>query len=357
VKTLSLPAARLLLGLLPSLLLLLGCNPGASSALPTRAAVAAIPTPAEAAPPTSTVAATLPATVTPPATATPIPTASVTAPPPASPTAPLSPTAPISATATAVSQGQTEVIGYSRQGRPLIGHQVGDGPVNLILVGAIHGGYEWNSALLVYRLLDHIRANPGLVPSAVTVHIIPVANPDGLALVTGSSGRFRVADVAADAAPGRFNGAGVDLNRNWDCQWEPTGLWRNQEVDAGAAPFSEPENVALRDFILARDPAAVVFYHSALDAVIAAGCPDLYGPAWDLAQLYGGAAGYPVYESFTAYPVHGDAADWLSTQGIAAITVELSTHEALDWAQNRAGVEALLREYGSVPVESGDEAE
>lgn len=354
------PASRLpwLLPLILAGLFLAGCTRAAPPPS-TQAGVAALPTISSPTPlPTSTLrpsatpllATALPASVTPspPATPTPIPTKPV----PASPTGmAVAPTPP------AVSPRQTQVIGYSHQGRPLTSYRFGEGPVVLILIGAIHGGYEWNSALVAYRILDHIEANPALVPPAVTLYIIPVANPDGLALVTGKNGRFSPEDIAADTVPGRFNGIGVDLNRNWDCQWQPTARWRDQDVDAGSAPFSEPENVALRDFILEQDPAAVVFYHSALDAVLAAGCPETYEPARELAQLYGTAAGYPVYDTFDAYPITGDAADWLAAQGIPAITVELSTHEALDWAQNRAGVEALLREYGNVPAESGDEAE
>lgn len=234
------------------------------------------------------------------------------------------------------------IIGYSVQKRPIISYRLGHGPTPVIFVGGIHGGYEWNTILLAYRMLDYLLENPELVPPSLSVYIIPSANPDGQFLVTGQEGRFEASDVDPNSFPGRFNGNGVDLNRNWDCNWSPVAYWRQEQIDSGPYPFSEPENQALRDFFLALEPAAVVFWHSAANAVFAAGCPDLYLPSRYLANIYGQAAGYPVRDEFTSYVVTGDATDWLATQGIAAITVELINHYDLDWPQNQAGVLAVL---------------
>ena len=70
--------------------------------------------------------------------------------------------------------------------------------------------------------------------------------------------------VNSPSAPGelrgRFNARGVDLNRNWGCRWTANPTWHNQIVTGagGAETFSEPETTTLRDFILARNPVAVV---------------------------------------------------------------------------------------------------
>jgi predicted deacylase len=266
-----------------------------------------------------------------------------------SPTPDALPVPSAAAASDAPADGRAAAIGFSAGGRPLTDYQFGSGPNQIALVGGMHGGYEWNTILLAYRLIDYFTQNPDAVPETVTLHIIPAANPDGQFAVAGRDGRFSPADVdaAADNFPGRFNGNGVDLNRNWDCQWQPAGKWRDQEIDAGEFPFSEPETAALRDFFLALQPTAVVFWHSAANGVYGAGCPDLYQPAYDLTQLYGSAAGYPVYESFDSYEVTGDASDWLALQGIPAITVELETHEALDWEKNLAGVTAVFGPYVS----------
>ncbi len=227
-------------------------------------------------------------------------------------------------------------------------YQFGNGPDQIVFVGGIHGGYEWNTILLAYRAIDYFTANPDKIPSSVTLHIIPSLNPDGQFLATARDGRFSPLDVAANSFPGRFNANNVDLNRNWDCNWQETAVWRDQTISGGPFPFSEPENVALRDFLLPLNPIAVVFWHSAANGVFAASCPDLYWPSYTLASIYGVAAEYPVYESFDSYQVTGDAGDWLALQNIPAISVELVTHESMDWIQNLGGMLAVLNQYNFI---------
>ena len=180
----------------------------------------------------------------------------------------------------------------------------------------MHGGYEWNSILLAYWTIDYFKVHPEQIPDGVSLTIIPSANLDGQEHVTGTEGSFTSADVITDTFPGRFNGNGVDLNRNWDCQWEPTALWRNEPVNPGESAFSEPETLALSNFFLERQPAVVIFLHSAANGVFASGCPETDARSFELAQVYGEAAGYRVYDSFSAYPITGDAGDWLTTVGI-----------------------------------------
>lgn len=242
-------------------------------------------------------------------------------------------------------------IGRSAGGRPLLAWQLGDGPASVILIGGLHGGYEWNTILLVEELLAYFRANPAALPGNLTLHLVPNANPDGLIAVTGPSGTITPSHLSTDTTPGRFNGRGVDLNRNWDCNWSPQALWRDRSVPPGDAPFSEPETQALRDYLLALRPSVVIFYHSAANGVYVSGCPDPHPRSYELADLYGAAAGYAVYPLFDHYTITGDAGDWLTTQGVASFSVELTNHEALDWEQNLAAITELLRVVArSVPA-------
>ena len=141
------------------------------------------------------------------------------------------------------------VLGTSVEGREIEAYQFGNGPNHIILVGGMHGGYEWNTSLLAYKAIDHFQEYPDLVPDSVTLTIIPSANPDGQYLVTGKEGAFLPENVAPDTAEGRFNANGVDLNRNWDCEWtEENVVWRRRVVSAGAEAFSEKETQILRDF-------------------------------------------------------------------------------------------------------------
>ena len=93
--------------------------------------------------------------------------------------------------------------GHSFGGRSLLAYRLGSGPSVHVIVGGIHGGYEWNTVTLISGTLKYLQENPSLVPDDVTLYVIPCANPDGYAAGT-------------DRERGRMNGNGVDLNRNWD---------------------------------------------------------------------------------------------------------------------------------------------
>ena len=254
-------------------------------------------------------------------------------------------------TATApVSPAPLATLGASYGGRPIEHYVFGDGPAHVAFIGAIHGGYEWNTANLAYAMIDYFEGNPAAVPDRVTLHIVPVANPDGLARVASGwqTGPIPTpAGVISDTFTGRFNGRDVDLNRNWECNWQPTGVWRDQVVDAGLSPFSEPETVALRDFFLERPMTAVVFWHSAAGTVLAGTCaPEGHDPSRALAEVYATAAGYPL-QTPLGYEINGDASDWLTTQGIPSIAIELTDHSRIEWDRNLAGTLAVLEYYAA----------
>lgn len=238
------------------------------------------------------------------------------------------------------------VIGTSVEERPLTAYQFKNGSNKVVIIGGIHGGYEWNTTALAVEAIEYFTENPDTIPDSVTLTIIPSANPDGQALVNEMVETLPVGNIVEipieETLPGRVNANSVDLNRNWDCEWRESAYWRDQWVRGGSEPFSEPETQALRDFLLTTSPEVIVFLHSASDGVFASGCGETYAPSLQAANIYGLAAGYPVHDKFDAYPVTGDAGDWLATQGISAITVELKNHTDLDLVENLVGMKALL---------------
>lgn len=241
-----------------------------------------------------------------------------------------------------------EEIGLSVEGRPIEAYTYGNGETHLLFVGGIHGGYEWNSVLLAYTFLDYLNENPEFIPEGLTVTVVPSANPDGVYKIIKKEGRFGLADVPTgkSAEPGRFNARGVDLNRNFDCKWKPESMWRGNVVSAGTKPFSEPEAMAIYNFVLENNPDAVVFWHSQSNAVYASECEDGILPeTLDIMNAYSRASGYPAVESFDSYEITGDAEGWLASIDIPAITVELKTHETVEWEKNLAGINALFEYY------------
>lgn len=245
--------------------------------------------------------------------------------------------------------GFLRTIGHSVEGRPIEVYSYGEGDRRVLLVGGMHGGYEWNSILLAYEMIDHLEANPEFIPAGLAIDIIPNLNPDGLFLATGLSGRFAATQVTDhsmhETGTGRFNANGVDLNRNFACRWAPESSWRGRTVSAGSAAFSEPEAAALRDFVAENRPAAVIFWHSQANNVYASECED--GPlplTLTLMNAYAKAAYYGAVPSFDAYPITGDAEGWLASLSIPALTVELETRTSTEWQRNLTGVEAILAE-------------
>lgn len=242
-----------------------------------------------------------------------------------------------------------KVIGASVEGRNIEAYSYGSGKRRVVFMGGIHGGYEWNSVFLAYTFIDYFETHPEFVPKDVTVYIVPSVNPDAVHKVTGKDGRFTLADVSKDKTvleSARFNANNVDINRNFDCNWKPKSAWRSKEVSAGTAPFSEPESKAVRDFILSIAPSAVVFWHSQASAVYASQCQKVILPeTLTLMNLYAKAAGYSPVTTFDAYATTGAADDWLASIGIPAITVELETHETVEWEQNFTAVEKVLKSY------------
>jgi hypothetical protein len=112
----------------------------------------------------------------------------------------------------------------------IIGGTHGDEPATILLVESFGRSPAWS------RLGD-----------CPTI-LLPLVNPDGYERGT------------------RYNARGVDLNRNCGFNWRA-----DCDEPPGPGPWSEPENVGLRDFILARRPARIVSLHWALAEIDADG--------------------------------------------------------------------------------------
>lgn len=243
-------------------------------------------------------------------------------------------------------------LGTSAGGNALMAYHYGTGPEEIVFIGGIHGGYSANTSLVSYELIDYVQANPDIVPDNLTVTVIPAANPDGLETTLGTAGRFTSSDITglteSNKTAGRFNANEVDLNRNFDCQWQAEATWREQTVSGGSAPFSEPEVAALRDYLSNANLAAAVVWYSAAGGVYASTCNGtVASETTSLMNTYAEAANYPSYESFDYYEITGDMVNWLAKEGVPAISVLLSNHSDTEWGKNQAGIDAVLNAYAN----------
>jgi hypothetical protein len=228
-------------------------------------------------------------------------------------------------------RGSESILGTSVSGTEITARHFGTGETEVLLVGGTHGSYSANTAALANEAIAYYEANENAIPEGIMLTIIPNLNPDGLAM-TGTEGRF--------------NSNEVDLNRNFDCEWSATGMWRQQEVSGGASPFSEPEAQALRDYVNNYSPNAAIVLFSAEGKVYPSACGGTPSNASvELAATYATAAGYPAEAEFDAYAITGDMVNWMAKEGIPAISVLLTNHETTEWTKNKAGIEAVLNAY------------
>ncbi|MCF7848865.1 MAG: hypothetical protein K9M45_08455, partial [Kiritimatiellales bacterium] len=146
-------------------------------------------------------------------------------------------------------------FGTSVGGHDIMGLAAGNPDRRIALVGAIHAG-ESGPELMIPAVERLLTENPELLRKT-GVAILPSVNVDERErLVTGCPWYLRT------------NARGVDINRNFDADWEEVdfnyGLVSNDPDAAtyrGPKPESEPETQAVTAFLDAVRPKAILSYH------------------------------------------------------------------------------------------------
>ncbi len=237
-------------------------------------------------------------------------------------------------TSSALPTSAAITIGRSGRGIPLEATRFGDGENVVILVGGLHAGFAPGSVQLGEAMIAYFREHPEEIPTNVSLVVLPNVNPDSAA--------------APGQLAGRLNSNGVDLNRNWDCRWTADPPWAGtpQPGMGGTAPFSEPEVLALAEFIQVQKAQAVIFWQgrASLGLSSPGGCGEESEVSRPLAQTYGIAAGYPIadFERVVNQQLNGDATNWLDSQGIPAISVLLPDYQESDFSHNLPAVVAVM---------------
>jgi len=216
------------------------------------------------------------------------------------------------------------VIGYSVQDRPLEVDRFGRGLTGRLIVAGMHGGGEYNTIQMADLLIVYLQeGHPEIVPADVTLYILRDLNPDG--------------EARAHSYLGRANANRVDLNRNWDANWQKdwprAGYWTRTYVTGGKSPGSEPETQALMAFIQNHHFDALINYHSAALGIFADGLPpDDYSIR--LAQTVAAVTTYHYPPIDTGCKYTGGFTDWANENNIAALDVELTDHTNTDYEMN-----------------------
>lgn len=235
-------------------------------------------------------------------------------------------------------------IGRSVLNQPIEVVRIGNGDKAVLLVGGLHAGFAPSTVTVAEMSVSYFSDNPTEIPDNITLYIITSANPDS--------------PYAPNTLQGRLNANGVDLNRNWPCEWVQDARWRNSIVkgSGGNEPLSEPETKSLANFIQEIQPVGVVFWAAIYrdnlgNGLVSPGsCGYRTQVSGELATTYGSAAIYNIgdFERGTGQIVNGDSVNWLDDQGIPAVAVLLPYHETLtDWEDHLAGIRAVLQMYAT----------
>ncbi|MGE3182394.1 MAG: M14 family metallopeptidase, partial [Phycisphaerae bacterium] len=231
-------------------------------------------------------------------------------------------------------------IGTSLRGRPMYVVRIsGPGDTadrpDIFIHGGIHAR-EWITVTTVLYLADrlvHDYDSDSYVRRLVNQanwYIMPVYNPDGYDYSWTNNRLWR---------KNRRSSFGVDLNRNYDANWGGVGSSGspNDQTYRGAAPFSEPETQAVRDFVLGLPNFAGYFdVHSYSQLLMWPWGPTPALPednlefeilGQEMVRLIQDVHGRtyapgPIYT--TIYPVSGGSIDWVyQDTGVLAMTFEL----------------------------------
>ena len=186
---------------------------------------------------------------------------------------------------------RTEVIGQTRFGRELRTLVIGNGK-RRVFYSAAHHANEWITTPVLLKFAEEFAqaletgGNIFGVPAQtlaerVTIYTLPMADPDGVDLVTGAIApgqpQYERAREFADNYPNipfpsgwKANLNGVDLNLQYPAGWLQAreikfsqGYTRPGPRDyVGRAPLDQTESAAIGEYTLRIDPDLVLAYHS-----------------------------------------------------------------------------------------------
>jgi g-D-glutamyl-meso-diaminopimelate peptidase len=231
------------------------------------------------------------------------------------------------------------VIGYSRLGRPIHALTLGSGTKS-VLINASHHANEWITTLILMKFINEIADEK----INVTLHCIPLVNPDGADLVTGGIGKLRIAYKEAEAMSHsisfpdgwKANICGVDLNSNYPSGWEiakknkfARGFDKPGPRDyVGPRPLSEPESCALAAYTVFHDIDITLSLHTQGEEIYWRYMNFNPPGAEELAQRFSLVSGYKL-EEVPDESSHAGYRDWfIRTFSRPGFTIECGSGES-----------------------------
>lgn len=250
----------------------------------------------------------------------------------------------------------TETLTETAFGRPVKTLVVGNGERHVLFTAAHHAN-EWITAPLLLKFAEELAegmrtggklwgVDARTIGNLVTVHLVPMVNPDGVDLVTGAiepgTLQYAAAEALAEFYPRipfptgwKANLLGVDLNLQYPAGWLKAreikftqGFDRAGPRDyVGRAPLTQRETRALAEYTEDVDPRLVLAFHTQGRVIYWQFQDYAVAGARELAEEFARISGYsaeevPYESSFAGYK------DWfIQTFRRPGFTVEVGAGE------------------------------
>ncbi len=186
---------------------------------------------------------------------------------------------------------RSEILTTTAFGRPVRTLVIGNGERKVIFTAAHHAN-EWITTPVILKFVEELAqaiqeggtiwgVNAQTIQNNVTIHTVPMVDPDGVDLVTGAiepgTLEYETARRLSDNYPSisfpdgwKANLLGVDLNLQYPAGWLQArenkfsqGFTRPGPRDfVGRAPLNQRETIALAEWTEEINPAVVLAYHS-----------------------------------------------------------------------------------------------
>jgi hypothetical protein len=229
-------------------------------------------------------------------------------------------------------------IGQTVNGGEIGGYRIGNGPIKILMLAAIHGN-EVGTVKLMHFLIDWYKEH---LYSRLTVYFIPCLNIDGYKKA------LKNPDFFGGGRVGRFNTRNVDLNRNFDVpSFKKTASWihgknysERTEVFSGVSGNSEPETKALVDLIKSQNIKIVFSFHNAGADIVANKLAEKIG------KIFSEKSGYKFinHEKWLKFNQTGSSYEWFTKNQIALLEIETSSRWASDWKVQKEAIKASFKE-------------
>jgi len=239
------------------------------------------------------------------------------------------------------------VIGTSRLGRPLYALTIGHGGQE-ILINAAHHANEWITSVILMRFLEECAesfVSKAHIWDEISLHCIPMVNPDGVDLLTGGITPSRIAykDAAEMSAQctqpfpdcWKANICGVDLNSNYPAGWDLAkahkfrrGFTTPGSRDyVGTKPLSEPESCVMAAYTQVNNFALTLSLHTQGEEIYWRYMDFMPPGAEELARKFSQVSGY-LCEDVPSESSHAGYRDWfIATFNRPGFTIECGMGE------------------------------